>query len=134
MVMMVTVWCTPTGVRMSAAAVTAAALTSLPSTHKVTLELTDVSDDIVSHACDLVQELQPPGGYWWLRCENSPLTMVGIQDMTLSPASSQCKVKNIEIYSEVTFTLPQEDQLVTLAKTTLNCDLTKKSIRFRIMT
>ncbi|XP_069949557.1 uncharacterized protein [Cherax quadricarinatus] len=48
-------------VRVSAAAVSAAAVTSLPSTH-VVLELTDVSDDIVSDACDLIQKLQPPGG------------------------------------------------------------------------
>nr|XP_053654191.1 uncharacterized protein LOC128703530 [Cherax quadricarinatus] len=51
------------GVRVSAAAVSAAAVTSLPSTQeRVELELTDVSDDIVSHACDLARELQPPGG------------------------------------------------------------------------
>ncbi|KAK8720218.1 hypothetical protein OTU49_013500, partial [Cherax quadricarinatus] len=48
-------------VRVSATAVSAAALTKLPST-EVMLELTDVSDDIVEDACVLAQKLQPTGG------------------------------------------------------------------------
>ncbi|KAK8720407.1 hypothetical protein OTU49_013347 [Cherax quadricarinatus] len=50
------------GVKVSAAAVSVAAVTSLPSTKTVMLDLTDLSDDLVSHACDLAKELQPAGG------------------------------------------------------------------------
>ncbi|KAK8739463.1 hypothetical protein OTU49_003332, partial [Cherax quadricarinatus] len=68
-------------VKVSAAAVSAAAMTSLPSTEMVMLHLTDVSDDIASHACDLAQKLQPPGGYCCITCPSSTITAVGIQDM-----------------------------------------------------
>nr|XP_053654192.1 uncharacterized protein LOC128703531 [Cherax quadricarinatus] len=113
------------GVRVSAAAVSAAAVTSLPSTQeRVELELTDVSDDIVSHACDLARELQPPGGYWRIECESSTVTVVGIQDMIHRLHHHSVKMKTVfEVITRGSITQYQWDQLVTLAKTTLNCRL-----------
>ncbi|XP_069946342.1 uncharacterized protein [Cherax quadricarinatus] len=107
------------------AEVSPAALMSLPSTQWVTLKLTDVSDALVSHACNVAQELQPPEGYWVIWCYPSAVTVVGIQDMIYGLHHHSVMVKDrLIVYTSVTITQPQRHQLITLTKTTLNCDFT----------
>nr|XP_053636511.1 uncharacterized protein LOC128691678 [Cherax quadricarinatus] len=119
---MMTVWCITTGVRVSAATVSAATVTSLPSTPMVALDLTDVTDDIVSRACDLAQELQPPGGYWKIEC-GSKVTVAGIQDMIHHLHHRSVKMEVVPVETSVSITRQQRRQLLTLAKSTLNCRL-----------
>ncbi|KAK8727954.1 hypothetical protein OTU49_009529, partial [Cherax quadricarinatus] len=109
--------------RVSAAVVSASAVTSLPSSEDVALELTDMSDDIVSHACDLAQQLQPPGGYWRIWCYSCTVTVVGIQDMIHHLHHHSVKMRDgLTIFTNVRISPHQQRQLVTLAQTTLNCD------------
>ncbi|XP_069936054.1 uncharacterized protein [Cherax quadricarinatus] len=110
-------------VKMSAAVMSAAAVTSLPSARWVVLELTDVSDDIVSRACKLVQELHPQGGYREITCNNSTVTEVGIQDMIHHLHHHSVKMKIMSVETSVSITQQQYHRLATLAKTTLNCRL-----------
>nr|XP_053635395.1 uncharacterized protein LOC128690685 [Cherax quadricarinatus] len=112
-------------VRVSAA-VSADALTSLPSTHKaVMLELTDMSDDKVSHACTVAQELQPPEGYWMIRCESKTVTVEGIQNMIQVLHNNNVKVNHeLSVVTRVTVKMKERHHLVTLARTTLGCRLT----------
>ncbi|KAK8726587.1 hypothetical protein OTU49_010327 [Cherax quadricarinatus] len=108
-----------------AASVSPAALMSLPSTQRVALELTGVSDTIVSHACDVAQELQPPGGYWVIWCRPSTVTEEGIQDMISSLHHHTVNVVyGLTVLTSATITQQQQHQLVTMAQTTLNCELT----------
>ncbi|XP_069951159.1 uncharacterized protein [Cherax quadricarinatus] len=112
-------------VRVSAAAVSAAALTSLPSTlWMVDIELTDVIDAKISHACDVIQELQPPEGYGVIWCVSSTASVAGIQDLVRGLRHRRVKVNHkLQVSTSVTITQRQEDQLVNQAKTTLNCHL-----------
>ncbi|KAK8740611.1 hypothetical protein OTU49_002993, partial [Cherax quadricarinatus] len=104
--------------------VSTAALVSLPRTRKwVTLYLTDMSDIDVSHACEVFQKLQPPGGYRNIICEFSKLTMEGIQDVIHGLADHSVTVKQwLTVTTTVTINEEQHEQLCNMATETLACD------------
>ncbi|KAK8740612.1 hypothetical protein OTU49_002993, partial [Cherax quadricarinatus] len=112
-----------TDIKMSVG-VSTAALVSLPRTRKwVTLYLTDMSDIDVSHACEVFQKLQPPGGYRNIICEFSKLTMEGIQDVIHGLADHSVTVKQwLTVTTTVTINEEQHEQLCNMATETLACD------------
>nr|XP_053656984.1 uncharacterized protein LOC128705915 [Cherax quadricarinatus] len=104
--------------------VSAAALTSLPSTPRVELVLVDLSDASVNDASNVIKALKPTGGYEFIKCVSSTLTEVGIQDMIngLHQHSIQLK-EGLMIYTSVSLTMHDEDHLSTLIKEKLNSTL-----------
>ncbi|XP_069956921.1 uncharacterized protein [Cherax quadricarinatus] len=98
-------------------------LQPLPVTHKfVEVILSDVSDDGVSHACDVIHKLQPPGGYYKITCDPSTLTESGIRDMIHGLAKRSVKVgSGLIVNTCVALTQDQDKKLDSLALEKLCC-------------
>ncbi|XP_069936386.1 uncharacterized protein [Cherax quadricarinatus] len=111
-----------TGVRVPAG-VSSDVLVPLPTTRRVHLNLSDVVDANVNDACDVAQELQPPRGYTEIMCESSTLTEAGIEDLIRGLAYQRVEMNWLVVHSSVTITQQQEDELVSLAHSTLGCPL-----------
>lgn len=104
------------------AGVSPAALMPLPKSKRVQLTLTDVSDTCTDDAGVVIQALQPPGRYWDISFDSCTATVVGIQDMIRGMADRGVKVNCVTVNTAIT--KQQEDELVTLAKSILQCRLT----------
>nr|XP_053654677.1 uncharacterized protein LOC128703861 isoform X2 [Cherax quadricarinatus] len=105
------------------AGLSSAALMPLPKIPTVELCLSGLSDADVSQACEVVQELQPAGGYSDINCKPSSLTEVGCQDLIHGLVKHSVRLGRITILTNVVITNDQKDQLTSLAGTALKCFL-----------
>nr|XP_053649645.1 uncharacterized protein LOC128700449 [Cherax quadricarinatus] len=105
--------------------VSPAVLQALPSTSRVQLYLSGVSDAGVNNACDVAQKLQPPGGYCRIRFEMSTLTEAGMQEVIQGLSDRSVTVnQTLTIDTKNSIAQDLQNQISTKSLITLGCNFT----------